>query len=117
MFFLNIFLKIDESYCKLIKIEILSNLCDESNMTKILDELSYYCRSSNSEIASFSIETIGKLALKGSKFLTKCSKILLSLFKNPFLMEIDDVVLSLTRIITNVIYLKNKISLFFFEIF
>ncbi len=72
-------------------------------MGKILDELFYYSKSNNPEISCFSIETIGKLALKGGKFLPKCTKILLNLFKNESLSEVDDIVLALTRIITNVI--------------
>ena len=88
----------------MIKIEILHNLCEESNMIKILDELSYYARSNHSEIACASIETIGRLALKGPKFLPKCTKILLNLFKSESVMEIDQVVLALTRILTNVNY-------------
>lgn len=71
-------------------------------MMKILDELSYYSRSNQSEIACTSIETIGRLALKGGKFLQKCTKILLNLFKSESVQEIDEVVLALTRIITNV---------------
>ena len=75
-------------------------------MSKILDELSYYTRSKNPEISCASIENIGKLALKGGKFLPKCTKVLLNLFKNESLSEIDDVVLALTRIITNVNMIK-----------
>ena len=71
-------------------------------MGKILDELSYYSRSNYQEISCCSIETIGKLALKSVKFLPKCTKILLNLFKNDTLSEIDEVVLALTRIITHV---------------
>lgn len=71
-------------------------------MSKILDELSYYCRSSHPEISCCGIETVGKLALKSFKFLPKCTKILLNLFKNETLSEIDEVVLALTRIITHV---------------
>ena len=88
----------------------MSNLIDEGNMMKILDELSYYARSSQSEIACSSIETIGRLALKGGKFLPKCTKILLNLFKNENILEIDQVVLALTRIITNVKFLISLVK-------
>lgn len=70
-------------------------------------KINQFIRSPNQSIASLSIRNLGNLALKGGRFLNKSTKILLTLFKSHPAELIDEVILSLTKIITNVRNQKN----------